>query len=213
MPSTRLLTVSCALLFVALAGCATTEILQPKMAVPVDATNLSGQWVINELEGQNQDAVYAAIRANSKGSARTPFEEAQIRARNTSRNQPGSRPRKTLILGRAGGAIVHAFLKTADKLKITQTDSALFISFNRSIVQEYTFAENRTITLGEVQAARVSGWTGNDYVIETLDKDREKLTEQYSLSADRQKLYREIILRDDKMQEVAIAHVYDRASD
>jgi hypothetical protein len=193
----------------ALSGCAAPEKLTTKMVRPVDVTNLSGQWRLNEREGQNQDAVYTAITANNHSKSVSRFEEV-TRTRSSTQSQPDGRPRNVLVIGNAGGALVHVFLNTAEKLKVTQTESALFISFNRAVVAEYTFGENRMISIGEVQAARASGWSGNSYIIETLDKDRRKLTERYSLSLDNRKLFREIILRDENMEEVSVAQVYDR---
>jgi hypothetical protein len=195
----------------ALSGCAAPENLTTKMLRPVDVTNFSGQWRLNEREGQNQEAVYAAIKANNHSKSVSRFEEV-TRTRSPTQSQPDGRPRDVLVIGNAGGALVHVFLNTAEKLKISQTESALFISFNRAVVAEYTFGENRMVAIGEIQAARASGWSANSYIIETLDKDRRKLTERYSLSLDNRKLFREIILRDEKMQEVSVAQVYDRVA-
>jgi hypothetical protein len=66
-------------------------------------------------------------------------------------------------------------------LKVTQTGSGLFFSFDRSVVEEYRFGENREVEVGAITAERVSGWEGRSYVIETLDKDGAKLIESWQL--------------------------------
>ncbi len=209
MSSNRLHTFSFVLCILFLSGCAAPEKLVSKMTLPDEPTNLSGQWRLNEREGKDQAAVFAAINASDKHREVSRFEEV-TGTRYGPQYHPSGRSGDAWIIGNAGGALVHVFLNLADKLKITQTESALFISFNRSIVSEYTFGENRMISVGEIVAARASGWSGTTYVIESLDEDRRKLTEKYSLSSDQQKLYRKIILRDEKMQEVSVAQVYDR---
>ena len=109
--------------------------------------------------------------------------------------------------------IVGIFLETGDALKITQTPHALFISFDRAIVEEFRFGENRPINVGQADAIRVSGWEGGDYVVETLGEKRMKLTDRYSLSADGQLLTRHITLRSRQMEEVTIVQKFDRKVD
>jgi hypothetical protein len=77
--------------------------------------------------------------------------------------------------------LVHVFLETGKALKVTQTDSGLFFSFDRSVVEEYRFGENREISVGAISAARASGWDGRTYVIETLDEEGAKLIETYRM--------------------------------
>jgi hypothetical protein len=76
------------------------------------------------------------------------------------------------------------FLESGESLKVTQTSHGLFVSFDRAIVEEYRFGENREINIGPVAAQRVSGWDGAGYVIETLDKDGVILSERYSIEDD-----------------------------
>lgn len=85
---------------------------------------------------------------------------------------------------RRRGGQVFVFLESGEDLKITQTAHGLFVSFDRAIVEEYRFGENREINIGPVIAQRVSGWDGAGYVIETLDKDGVILSERYSLKDD-----------------------------
>jgi hypothetical protein len=77
-------------------------------------------------------------------------------------------------------------------LKITQTESGIFVSFDRSVVEEYRFGENRTISVGAISAARVSGWEGAAYVVETLDEDNAKLVDVYRLQNGGRRLQRSI---------------------
>ena len=77
--------------------------------------------------------------------------------------------------------LVHVFLETGKNLKVTQTESGLFFSFDRSVVEEYRFGENREISVGAISAARASGWDGRTYVIETLDDEGAKLIETYRM--------------------------------
>ena len=91
--------------------------------------------------------------------------------------------------------LVHVFLETGDSLKITQTDSGIFVSFDRSVVEEYRFGENRTVSVGAISAARVSGWEGAAYVVETLDEDGAKLVDVYRLQNGGRRLQRSIEIR------------------
>jgi len=88
--------------------------------------------------------------------------------------------------------LVHVFLETGKSLKITQTKSGIFVSFDRSVVEEYRFGENRTVSVGAVSAARVSGWEGAAYVVETLDEDNAKLVDVYRLQNGGRRLQRSI---------------------
>lgn len=105
---------------------------------------------------------------------------------------------------------VHVFLETGKSIKITQTASALFVSFDRSIVEEYPFGENRKVSVGPIDADRVSGWEGNAYVIETLDKEGALLIDSYRLGDDGRTLRRSITIRDDHRQQMSIEQTFDR---
>jgi len=97
--------------------------------------------------------------------------------------------------------LVHVFLETGNSLKITQTESGIFVSFDRSVVEEYRFGENRTVSVGAISAARVSGWEGAAYVVETLDEDGAKLVDVYRLQNGGRRLQRSIEIwhRDKKI--------------
>lgn len=97
--------------------------------------------------------------------------------------------------------LVHVFLETGNSLKITQTEFGIFVSFDRSVVEEYRFGENRTVSVGAISAARVSGWEGAAYVVETLDEDGAKLVDVYRLQNGGRRLQRSIEIwhRDKKI--------------
>ena len=105
---------------------------------------------------------------------------------------------------------MHVFLESAGTLRITQTDAGLFIAFDRSVVEEYRFGEARGIQTGGASAQRVSGWDGEDYVIETLDETGMKLTERYSIADNGHRLTREITLRSAEMDSVSIVQTFTR---
>ena len=73
------------------------------------------------------------------------------------------------------------FWKFGESLRISQTDFGLFISYDRSVVEEYRFGENRLVSIGPIQAQRVSGWDGPVFVVETLDSDGSILFESWRL--------------------------------
>ena len=95
--------------------------------------------------------------------------------------------------------LVRVFLETGQSLKVTQTAHGLFISFDRAIVEEYRFGEQRQVNVGPIVADRVSGWEGLVYVVETLDEDGAKFVDSYRLADGGRTLRRDIvILRGDK---------------
>ena len=105
---------------------------------------------------------------------------------------------------------MHVFLETGNSLKVTQTPYALFISFDRAVVEEFRFGENRTVNVGEIEAQRVTGWDGSQLVVETLDKKGMKLTEQFQLLGAGDVLERRITFRNKKLEEQTIVQEFDR---
>ena len=122
----------------------------------------------------------------------------------------GSRRSRSSRSGGGGPGKVRVFLEQGDQIKVTQTAGGIFVSFDRSVVEEFRFGEQRVINIGEISAQRVSGWEGREYIVETLDKDGMKLTERFSLSEDGQLLRRHIVFRDRQMQEASMEQVFDR---
>ena len=106
--------------------------------------------------------------------------------------------------------LVYVFLETGRAVKITQTDEGLFVSFDRSVVEEYRFGEQREISVGEVSAQRVSGWERGAYVIETLDRDGARLVDTYRLQESGNALRREIALREGRETRMRLVQTFDR---
>lgn len=105
---------------------------------------------------------------------------------------------------------MQVFLESGERLKITQTSHGIFISFDRSVVEEFRFGENRKINVGAIEAQRVSGWEGERYVVETLDRKGMKLTEQFFLSEDGETLHRLIVLRNKENGDVTMQQSFSR---
>jgi len=185
-----------ALIAVAFAGgCATREVLIAKSATAPQGVDLTGQW---RLQAASRDTVKHIDDAELKAAGGAEGIRLPDRA------QQQSRRRST------DGSLVHVFLETGSALKITQTGSGLFISFDRAIVEEYRFGEKRRISVGEIEADRVSGWDNNAYIIETLDMDGAKLIETYRLVDDGRSLLRSIIVLDDNSRQLDVTQSFDR---
>ena len=95
-------------------------------------------------------------------------------------------------------------------MKITQTDDGLFISFDRSVVEEFRFGEQRMISVGEVQAQRVTGWEGQQLIVETLDNHGVKLSDRFQLIDNGRTLRRDITLRGKNKEEQSVLQEFDR---
>jgi len=190
-------------LFAALAAtslvvaCASKEELIAKGATIPAGIDLSGQWRLREDSQESNARIREAERAAAGGDAGivVPREGGT----NMSRRRASD------------GTLVHVFLETGKALKVTQTESGLFISFDRSVVEEYRFGEKRQISVGPVEADRVSGWEENTYVIETLDADGAKLIESYRLQDDGRSLVRTILIVADGQTSLDVRQVFDRA--
>lgn len=106
---------------------------------------------------------------------------------------------------------VHVFLKRGESIKITQTADGIFVSFDRSVVEEYRYGENRSISIGEITADRASGWAENGYVIETIDEDGALLIDTYRLRNDGESIRRTIVLLDRGRELLSLQLDFDRA--
>lgn len=195
----RSLTALVLLATLALAACASREELQTISPRNPQNTNLSGLWSLRGEPGPINERIQRAIRETDG----IRNEQIIQRARNNVRNSRRSD-------GRAKGGLVHVFFENGENLKITQTDSGLFVSFDRAIVEEYRFGENRLIQVGQAEGQRVSGWKDGDYVIETLDRSGMKLTERYQLAANGQTLTRRITFRSRTKESVTIVQLFAR---
>lgn len=106
---------------------------------------------------------------------------------------------------------MHVFLESGAALKLTQTPHALYVSFDRSVVEEFRFGENRMISVGEIQAQRVTGWIGNTLTVETIDRNSMKLTERYQLIDNGNTLQRVIVLRGKNEDQQTVTQEFARA--
>lgn len=181
-------TLSLLLALLLIGGCETMGTLESKSPVVPDGVDLSGQWrITDESAATNRQIVENRRRAAGSGSFKDPRR---------------SQSKK--------GSLLYLFLETGAQIKITQTDAGLFISFDRSIVEEYRFGENRGINVGPVPAVRASGWEGGGYVIETLGEKGNLLVERYLLEDDGQLLLRQIsIYRKDDLL-LSVVQKFDR---
>ncbi|MDJ0909243.1 MAG: hypothetical protein QNI99_08610 [Woeseiaceae bacterium] len=177
---------------VLLAACATREVLIPKSAAVPNGLDLSGEWQLSaDAAGTNRDLADGDYDA-AGGLAELLGEPSRQRSRRDQR------------------ALVHVFLETGSRLRITQTDAGLFISFDRAVVEEYRFGEHRPVNVGPVVAERVSGWEEDGYVIETLDREGGKLVERYSLFPNDRRLVRRITIYDGDDIETSVTQRFEK---
>ena len=94
--------------------------------------------------------------------------------------------------------LARSFLERGRLLKITQLDTALLISFDRAIVEEYRYDELRIASIGPIRAQRSSGFRGEALEILTLDEDRALLSERWQIVAGDRLQRRVSITRKDK---------------
>ena len=111
---------------------------------------------------------------------------------------------------RSDDILVNVFVETGNSLKVTQTDFALFVVFDRAVVEEYQFGELREVSVGPVSAQRASGWDGSSYVIDTLDENGVKLTERYRLRDGGQMLERSVRITKGMQVKVDAVQRFDR---
>lgn len=173
---TKLRLLACAVLAGALvAGCAAKPVLLDKGSAVPPGVDLSGNWILQQSPGAQRDPA----------GAREP--QIRIPADLPSRGQYTGRSSR-----RSSDPSVQLFVEHGTVLKVTQTDHGMFISFDRSIVEEFTFGENRVVAIGPVEAQRVSGWEGGSFVVQTLDEQGYVLTEVWRLAEDGRVLVRDI---------------------
>jgi len=106
---------------------------------------------------------------------------------------------------------VHVFLKMGKSLKITQTEDGIFVSFDRSVVEEYRYGENRRISIGQITADRASGWAEKGYVIETIDEEGALLIDTYRLRNEGESIRRTVVLMDRDRELLSLQLDFDRA--
>jgi hypothetical protein len=182
-------------------GCAAPEVLEPRAATVPDGIDLSGDWLIRTDQREDERRLRQAI------SRTDGVDDRDIYRRPSGRTTDSRSSRSS---GRAKGGLVHVFLETGAALRVSQTEYGLFISFDRAVVEEYRFGEYRIVSVGEVQAQRATGWEGNDLVVDTLGRNRMKLTERYRLLDGGETLERSITLRSKEGEQETIVQLFDR---
>lgn len=154
-------------------------------AAQAPAVDLSGYW---RLENDAGDPLRQYSRQGFIGPRST---ERVIRLTKEMR-RAGTTATTAGRNDRNRAALAQVFLETGADVKVTQTADGLFISYDRSVVEEYIFGEHRIATVGPISAERASGWQGSAYVVETLDEDNVLLRERWSLIEDGGVLQRDV---------------------
>ena len=170
-------------------SCATPPTLIAKSAKAPAGVDLSGFWTVR---------IVAPTRRMENADG---IREELIPLQKMQRNRPSRS---------SDGVSAHVFLQYGTNLKITQTDFSLFISYDRSVVDEFTFGENRVIELGPIEALRASGWQGNAFVVETLDDSGTTLFESWHLEQDDSVLVRNIRISKREKENFAEEQRFDR---
>ena len=177
--------VAALLLSLVLAGCAGRELLVHRGGTPPRDVDFSGQWVLLDRNAETARQLRDAGRDGTISSRR--------------RARGGESP------------LVYVFLEHGKRLKITQTADGLFISFDRSVVEEYRFGEYRQVSVGPVTADRSSGFDGGAYVIETLDSEGNRLLDRYELIDDGRVLSRRITVYRKNQIDLSVVQTFERA--
>ena len=174
-----------------LAGCAGLEPLPPRPAGNPAQVDLTGLW---ELRGAPPRRVEQEQTIRVPSRLETTRSQGQ---RRSSRSRPA-------------GSSVHVFVTSGRTVKVSQTDYALFFSYDRAIVREFNFGENRRVNVGPIVAQRVSGWDGETFVVETMDESGAVLTESWFLEEGGDVLVRVISIADGDEPAHQSRQVFDR---
>lgn len=195
---------SCRILLVCLilAACVSRPALTSKSAVVPAGVDFSGQWQLQLGPGASR-----MPDVGSEPRIRIPPASSRSNSGGPSSDRPSRRSQ------RSAGTAVRVFLEFGESLKISQTRDGLFISFDRAIVEEYTFGENRVVSVGPIEAHRVSGWQEGVFVVETLDDGGTILTESWRLDADGNVLLRNISIVKGDDEQFSSQERFDRISD
>jgi hypothetical protein len=132
---------------------------------------------------------------------RNVARDAQLREQQERRNR------------RSRGDAVHVFVESGKALKISQTAYGVFISYDRAVVEEYTFGENRQVSVGPIEAQRVSGWVGGHFIVETMDEEGNVLKETWRLDEGGAVLLRHLSITKREEEKMALRQVFDRESE
>ena len=176
-----------------LSSCAGREPLPAKSGTVPAGVDLSGRWQLRD-DSQATNQAISDIEREAAGAGEGLIPKST---------------RKTSSRKKSDDTQVHVFLETGEALKITQVEHGLFVSFDRAIVEEYRFGEQRMANVGPVVADRVSGWENGAYVIETRDKEGAMLIETYRLDGQDVMIRTIRIVHDDKSK-LDVQQVFDR---
>ena len=182
-------------------ACTTQEVLQPKSAVAPFGVDFSGNWTLRSDSAADRERINAAIGQAAGSSDIIPMPTEKSRSSGSHGRSPSRGSR---------GGLVQVFLESGDNIKVTQTDHGIFVSFDRSVVVEYRFGETRTVNVGAIVAQRASGWEGDRYVVETLDRNGTKMTETIYLSDNMQTLHRLIVIRKSDGSDIRLQQSFAR---
>ncbi len=193
--SSRFLTLFWILSFCLLGSCGSNAVLETKNPAVPAGVDLTGYWLIRNdgRAGRRRDAASS--------------DEALILMSRPQRQDRSRRVRSS------SGASAHVFLEFGESLKITQTHYSVFISYDRAIVEEFTFGENRLVSVGPIEATRVAGWEGNGFVVETLDDTSTTLYETWHIEQGGSVLIRDIRISQSDKDSFVLQQVFDRNPD
>ncbi len=201
----------CVVAFALAAGCAPTApdlLLVPGNKEPPPGVDLSGLW---DLRDPDDDPLWFYTQEGFIG----PASAQQVMRITQEMRQRAAAGGRSPSRGRGGNqrdraALAQVFLETGTRVKMTQTSEGLFISYDRSVVEEYLFGEHRLAEVGPVAAERASGWAGDTYVVETLDEDRVLMRERWYLTDDRNVLKRDVEFLEKTEIIYTVTQVFDR---
>lgn len=176
-----------------LSSCAGRAPLPAKSSTVPVGVDLSGRWQLRD-DSREANRAISDIEREASGA-----DEGLIPKRNS----------KKASSKKNDGTQVHVFLETGEVLKITQVERGLFVSFDRAVVEEYRFGEQRMANVGPVVADRVSGWEDGAYVIETRGKEGAMLIETYRLDGKDVMIRTIRIIHNDKSK-LDVRQVFDR---
>jgi hypothetical protein len=187
-PMPRLSRYALLIVLTTMVACASREALPPmaNSSVAPDGVDFSGTWLIRGDESDGQRSINRAVSKvggkNSRSSSKRKSDTGRV----------------------------QVFLETGSLLKITQTQDGFFVSLDRSVVEEFRFGENRMISVGEIEAQRVSGWDGPVYMVQTLDENGMKMIDRFWLNDNKDVLLREITFRGRNDEEATVMQYFDR---
>ncbi len=175
----------------------------PGSRTPPPETDLSGYW---RLRDEATDPLRKFSRQGSIG----PASAQRVMRITEEMRRMGQRPPPSKRDSRTRAALAQVFLETGVNVKITQTVDGLFISYDRSVVEEYLFGEHRLATVGPVRAERASGWQGGAYVVETMDEDGVLLRERWYVAEAGAVLRRDVEFSEKGEVVYSVTQAFDR---